>query len=194
MLPPNSTLIVIDVQKGFFDPCWGERNNPNAEREIEALIAEWRAAGWPIRHVLHSSRSPGGSFYEGTVGHEVKPEATPEPGEPIYRKKVNSSFIGTDLERDLRSDGVDTLVVAGLTTNHCVSTTVRMAGNLGFTTYVVEDATAAFERLGLDGIMRPASEVHASALSDLSEEFATVVTTDRIIGMVRANTDETRHA
>jgi nicotinamidase-related amidase len=181
MLPTNTTLLVIDVQKGFLDASWGPRNNPDAEANIARLIAAWRHDGRPIRHVYHSSRSPEGSFVSGTAGFDPKPEAAPTSGEPIHVKQVNSAFIGTSLEQDLRKAGVNTLVVVGLTTNHCVSTTVRMAGNLGFTVYLVEDATATFDRMGLDGKVRPAAEVHAAALSDLSEEFATIVSADTVL-------------
>ncbi len=113
----------------------------------------------------------------------------PQPGEPVYRKSVNSSFIGTSLEADLRSSGIDTLVLVGLTTNHCVSTTARMAGNLGFRTYVVADATATFDRTGIDGSHRPASEVHAAALSDLHGEFATVVDSGAVLAAVEQSID-----
>jgi nicotinamidase-related amidase len=95
---------------------------------------------------------------------------------------VNSAFIGTSLEADLRAAGIDMVLVVGLTTNHCVSTTVRMAGNLGFKTYVVSDATATFDRPGVDGRNRPAGEVHAAALSDLQEEFAILVQTKDVVG------------
>ncbi len=181
MLPTNATLLVIDVQQGFSDAFWGPRNNPDAEANIARLIAAWRCDSRPVRHVHHSSRSPAGTFFHGTPGHDPKPEAAPAASEPVHLKDVNSAFIGTTLEQDLRDAGVDTLVVVGLTTNHCVSTTVRMAGNLGFTVYLVEDATATFDRKGLDGEVRPAADVHAAALSDLSEEFATIVSTDDVM-------------
>ena len=109
------------------------------------------------------------------------PETAAIEGERVYRKTVNSAFIGTELDADLRAAGIGALVIVGLTTNHCVSTTARMAGNLGFRTFVVEDATATFDRIGLDGSIRPAAEVHAAALSDLNEEFATIVTTAAIL-------------
>ena len=184
MIPTNAVLLVIDVQKGFLDPSWGPRNNPEAEANVARLISAWRRDGRPIRHVHHASRSPDGSFRRGTPGHEPKAEAMPAPGEPVHLKEVNSGFIGTTLEHDLRMQGVDTLVAVGLTTNHCVSTTVRMAGNLGFDTYLVEDATATFDRAGLDGTIRPAADVHAAALSDLSGEFATIMRTDEILRAV----------
>ena len=117
----------------------------------------------------------------GLPGNAIQAAAAPEPAEPVYRKNVNSAFIGTTLESDLRQDGIDTLVIVGLTTNHCVSTTVRMAGNLGFTTFVVSDATAAFARSALDGSLRPAATVHSAALSDLHGEFATVVDTAEVL-------------
>ena len=191
MLPANATLIVIDVQNGFLDPSWGPRNNPDAENNIARLLAAWRRPGRPARHVHHSSRSPSGSFRRGTPGHEARPEAAPIAGEPIHLKEVNGAFIGTSLEHDLRAGECDTLVVVGLTTNHCVSTTVRMAGNLGFTTHVVEDATAAFDRKGLAGEIRSAAAVHAAALSDLSDEFATVVQTDAVMAALGPHAPET---
>ncbi|AND68904.1 hypothetical protein ATSB10_14500 [Dyella thiooxydans] len=184
ILPRKTALIVIDVQQGFNDPRWGARNNPDAEANIARLLAAFRAKGRPVIHVQHDSAAPDGAFRPGTPGHRPKPEAVPHEGEPVYRKSVNSAFIGTTLERDLRDAGIEGLVIVGLTTNHCVSTTTRMAGNFGFATSIVADATATFERMGMDGTMRPAAEVHASALSDLRDEFAAVVDTDAVIAAV----------
>jgi len=100
-------------------------------------------------------------------------------------KRTNSAFVGTDLESRLRAAGVETLIVAGVITNNSVEATVRMAGNLGFATFVVEDACFTFGRRDWAGTWRTAAEVHAMSLANLAGEYATVVTTAEILGMVR---------
>jgi nicotinamidase-related amidase len=180
-LGQKSALIVIDMQYGFDNVAWGTRNNPSAEACVALLMKAWREATVPVIHVHHQSTNPMGFFRPGTRGSEPKPLAAPQNGEAVYHKRVNSAFIGTTLEGDLRNQGIESLVVVGLTTNHCVSTTARMAGNLGFDTYVVADATATFERFGADGHLRAADEVHNAALGDLHGEFAEVVDTKTVI-------------
>lgn len=179
-LSESAALILIDVQQAFLDVRWGERNNPEAEANIGRLLAAWRKSRRPIRHIVHDSGEPNSLLRPESPGNAIQAVA-PKANEPVYRKHVNSAFIGTDLEKDLRRDGIETLVIVGLTTNHCVSTTARMAGNLGFRTFVVSDATAAFARPALDGTLRPAEAVHSAALSDLHQEFATVVDTVEIL-------------
>lgn len=180
-LPQSTALLVVDVQQAFLDPRWGLRNNPHAESNIGRLLATWRNSERPVWHVVHDSVEPNSLLRPGLPGNAIQGVAAPKTGEPVYRKHVNSAFIGTDLERDLRQNGIDTLVIVGLTTNHCVSTTARMAGNLGFKTYVVSDATATFARPALDGTLRSAEAVHSAALSDLHQEFATVVDTAQVL-------------
>ena len=179
-------LIVIDVQRAFDNPAWGARNNPAAERRIAALLSAWRAAGAPVLHVRHESVSPNGVFRRGTPAFDFKPEAQPADGEPVIDKRVNSAFIGTDLEKRLRAEGISALVIAGLTTDHCCSTTARMAGNLGFETWFVSDATATFDRTGPDGERIPAETMHRTALASLDGEFAEVVTSEEAILRIRA--------
>jgi nicotinamidase-related amidase len=183
-LPKSAALLVVDVQEGLADPGDGERNNPQAESNIARLLAAWRESGRPVRHVVHDSTEPNSRLRPGLPGNAIQATAAPSPAEPVYRKNVNSAFIGTSLEKDLRQHSIDTLVIVGLTTNHCVSTTARMAGNLGFATFVVSDATAAFSRAAVDGSLRPAEAVHAGALSDLHGEFATVVDTAEVLQRV----------
>jgi nicotinamidase-related amidase len=172
--PP--TLIVIDVQRAFEDPGWGPRN-PDAERNIAAALAAWRERGAPVIHVRHASAGPEGMFVPGSTSFEFKPEAAPLEDEPVITKDVNSAFIGTDLEERLRRQNVEVVALVGLTTDHCVSTTARMSGNLGFETWVLADATATFERRAPDGETIPADVMHRTALASLHEEFAEVLDT-----------------
>lgn len=176
-----STLLVIDVQRAFEDPSWGERNNPDAETRIGQLLSTWREVGAPVVHVRHESASPEGRFRRDTPAFEFKPEARPLPGEDIIDKRVNSAFIGTDLEERLRASQCEEVVVVGLTTDHCCSTTARMAANLGFATWFVSDATATHARPGFD-----ADTMHHTALASLDGEFARVVTTAELIDHLRA--------
>jgi nicotinamidase-related amidase len=174
--PP--TLIVVDVQRAFEDPGWGQRNNPAAEQNIARAIAGWRERGAPLIHVRHRSAEPEGSFVPGTAAFEFKPEAEPRDGEPVLTKDVNSAFIGTDLEERLRSAGASGVAIVGLTTDHCCSTTARMAANLGFETWVLGDAMATFERRSPDGELIAAEDIHRVELASLHDEFAEVLSTE----------------
>ena len=146
------------------------------------LLWEWRKKNRPIYHVQHMSTNPRSPLRPNHDGNAIKKEVAPLQGEPVIQKTVNSAFIGTDLQALLRENGVDSVVIVGLTTNHCVETTARMAGNLGFDTYVVEDATATFDRTGHDGTHYPAETIHAMSLSNLNGEFATIVKTGQLLG------------
>ena len=170
-----SALLLIDVQQGMDDPRWGNRNNPGAERQIAALLAAWRQANWPIIHVQHMSQVSDSPLRPDAPGNAFKPEALPHGSEPVFQKTVNSAFIGTALEAHLRRQGIQSLAIAGLTTDHCVSSTARTASNLGFDTVVVEDATATFERTGPDGARYSAEQMHRAALASLHGEFAQVL-------------------
>jgi nicotinamidase-related amidase len=181
-LPPDSALIVVDVQKGFDDPRWGKRNNQNAEANIAKLLEVWRTTRRPIFHIQHSSRSKESPLSPASSGHAIKEIVAPRAGEPVIQKSVNSAFIGTDLDKQLHDLKIGTVVIVGLTTDHCISTTVRMAGNLGFEAYVVSDATATFDRDASDGRHFDAEEVHAVSLASLDGEFAKVVSTADLLG------------
>lgn len=176
-IPQNTALIIIDVQRGFDDPAWGQRNNPDAEANIATILKHWRETNRPLFHIRHDSVMPKSPLRPGQSGNDFKPEVTPLPNEPIVTKNVNSAFIGTDLKQQLDDAKIEHVVIVGLTTNHCVSTTTRMAGNFGFKTYLLSDATATFDRVGISGEVYPAEQVHHMSLANLNDEFATVLTT-----------------
>lgn len=190
-LSSGAALLLIDVQQGLDDPRWGARNNPDAEQRIADLLAAWRAARRPVIHVQHLSLVPDSPLRADAPGNAFKVEARPLAGEPVFRKHVNSAFIGTDLEAHLRANGIDSLVVVGITTDHCVSTTARMAANLGFDVTVVEDATTTFERRGPDGTLYSADLMHRVELASLNGEFATVRSAQDILAAAGAESSLT---
>jgi nicotinamidase-related amidase len=177
-LSDRPALLLIDIQKGFDDiDYWGgQRNNPEAEIRASELLNAWRRLQLPIYHIQHCSSIPTSLLHESHPGNDFKDLVRPVSGEVIIRKNVNSAFIGTDLHARLQVSKVQTLVIAGLTTDHCVSTTTRMAGNLGYDTYLVADATATFNKKGMDGKNYSAELIHETALASLNHEFATLIT------------------
>lgn len=181
ILPPNTALLIVDVQRAIDHPDWGQRNNPQAEANIALLLAAWRVAARPLFHVRHDSREPQSHYRPGQPGHDFKPEAAPIPGETVIAKQTNSAFIGTGLETRLRAAGITTLVIAGVITNNSVEATARMAGNLGFETCVVHDATFTFGRADFDGVPRTATEVHAMSLANMSGEYAAILSTAEVL-------------
>lgn len=180
----KSALICIDFQKGFDNPLWGSRNNPNAEAKIAKLLSAWRARQLTVIHVKHSSLEENSPLKSDSPGNEFKDEAMPMVGEPIFIKSVNSAFIGTELEKYLHDIGIQSVVIAGLTTDHCVSTTTRMAGNLGFRVTLVSDATATFDRQGVDGTHYSAEQIHHIHLASLNGEFCTVLRSQEVLNAV----------
>ncbi len=181
-LPAGTALIVIDVQKGLDEPYWGVRNNPDAEQNIARLLAAWRQRGWAIYYLHHQSKNPKSPLRPNYIGNEIKDSVRPQPGEPVLQKQENSAFIGTDLEARLRAGNQGTVVLTGLVTDHCVSSTARMAANLGFDTIVVADATATFDRVSpLTARHFTADEIHEAALTSLNGEFARIVATDALL-------------
>jgi len=180
------------MQIGFDDyEYWGgNRNNENAEQQIECLLNEWRKRDMPVIHVKHNATELDSPLRPEEKGNQLK-----EPFRPlndhskgrtefVFEKTVNSAFIGTQLELHLRSNKIKSLVLTGLTSNHCVNTTARMAGNLGFETYLVSDATATFDRIGVDGEVYSSSLVHRVCLASLHREFCTVLKTKQVLQML----------
>ena len=188
MPDPFPALIVVDVQRAFdeWEAAGQRRNNPDAVARIAGLLKTFRARGAPIFHIRHEGTKPNSSFLPSRSGYAVKDEAREQPGETVIVKRVNSAFIGTDLEQRLRAAGIGTLVICGATTNHCVETTTRMAGNLGFDAQLVRDATWTFDRIGPDGDKHSAEEIHAMTLSNLNGEFARIVTSDDVVASFAA--------
>lgn len=176
-------LLLIDIQKGLDDIDYygGHRNNLQAETNARKVLDFWRNNKLPIFHVKHNSTNPNSPLVKGKIGNEFKDIVKPLANEPIIEKKVNSAFIGTDLKQKIDKLGIKKVVIVGLTTDHCVSSSARMAGNLGYDTFLVGDATAAFDKIGPNGTKYKAEMIHEIELASIHNEFATVIDCDDLL-------------
>lgn len=224
-----TALLLIDNQQAFtrYGSHWGSsRSNPKFEANLKILLETFRSARSRIAnknqiHVIHIFHS---SVEESSVlnpkfdsGYGLRPLDFAIPAkdgtEPVMWKCVNSAFIGTELESYIRNHGIRQLFIAGLTTDHCVSTTTRMAENLGVVNvyadpsdlpksfhidsdgshpglsvdrgriFLVEDSTATFAKGGFD-----AEIIHQVSVASLKDEFAEIVNTEFVVKELNAHT------
>ncbi|CAG8889932.1 unnamed protein product [Penicillium egyptiacum] len=139
---------------------------------LQRLLHAFRSGGFPVYHTREGHRpdlstlssreayrsrnnasglgigSPGPMgrlLIRGELGHDTVDELYPLPGEPVIDKPGRGAFAHTDFELLLRNKGVKNLVIAGVTTDVCVSTTMREANDRGFDCVVLDDGTAAAE-------------------------------------------------
>jgi len=180
---PYPALILIDIQKGLdqLEFYGGVRNNLTAEKNCQLILNFFRKKEWPIYHIQHCSINEASPLHPSKPGNVIKEEVSPLSSEPVLKKSVNSAFIGTGLHEKLHKTQIDKVIIVGLTIEHCVSTSVRMSANLGYQTTLVSDATAAFNKIGVDGKSYDAELVHQITLANLKDEFAEVVDTQSLL-------------
>ena len=188
----ETALLVIDAQKGVnqhdhWGGCEGHRNNPEAEERIAALLETWRRFRRLVYFTLHDSREAASPLKLALESGESISGLEPLPDERVIVKDVNSGFVGTNLELQLRRDGVDRLLVCGFFTNMCVETTVRMAGNMGFDCYLAHDACAAGNRIGPNGETFSADQIHAMSIANMHGEFCTAITAADAIALAASS-------
>ncbi|UZR97964.1 isochorismatase family protein [Chondrinema litorale] len=181
-------LLIIDAQKGIDEAeHWGgNRNNPNAELKINHLLKLFRDNYFPIIHIQHCSSESNSPLRPNQIGHEFKEECKPETSEMVIQKKSTNAFINTSLQENLIAFDASIIVIVGFVTNNSVEATTRMSGSLGFQTILVSDATATFDKTGLDGQIFPSELVHNISLANLSGEYATILNTKEITDIIKS--------
>ncbi len=173
---------MVDAQVGFADPSWGARNNPGCDDDIAALVDAFADAGQPLVFVRHDSEEPDSPLHPDNPGNALKPYLARHTPDLLVTKSVNSSFHGSpDLQAWLAGEGIERIVVCGITTNHCCETTARVGGNLGLDVWFAIDATHTFDRTGPDGTTMTADELARATATNLHDEFATVVSTAEVL-------------
>jgi nicotinamidase-related amidase len=177
----RAVLLPIDMQQAFDREPWPRRWNRDVDKNGLALLRHWRSAGLPIVHVRHDSVVEGSTLSPGSGGNRFRQGFEPQGAEPLVSKSVNSAFIGTDLDLRLRRLGARQIVVFGISTDMCVSTTVRTGANMGWDMVLVEDACDCFDLPDRNGGIIPAESVQAAHVATLGFEFCQVVTTRDLI-------------
>ena len=191
----ETALLLIDVQVGLdvlshWGGSNGRRNNPDAEAKMSQLLAAWRNAKLQVAFTRHDSRESASPLKFSLPTGAQKPGFEPAAGEIVVEKDVNSGFIGTDLEIQLRRAKISRLAIVGFFTNFCVETTTRMSGNLGFDTYLIEDCCSTSNRIGPDGVDRDPELVHAMTVANLHGEFCTAIKFADALGLVTADNNQ----
>lgn len=179
------SLVLIDLQKGIDHPKLGQRNNPDAEKEMRLILNTWRDKNWPIFHVMHRSKEPDSVFWPEQEGFELKSEFQAYKGEDVLEKSVPCAFTHTRLNSSLKDLGINEVVLIGGATNNSIEATARTGGNLGYTVYVVENACYCFAKPDYFGVSRTAKEVHAMSLANLQGEYASILSSTQLFEMVK---------
>ncbi len=177
----RAVLLPIDMQRAFDASPWPRRWNAKVDENGLALLRRWREAGRPIIHVRHDSAMEGSSLAPGREGNRFRPGFEPLAGEPLVTKSVNSAFIGTDLDLRLRRLGARHIVTFGISTDMCVSTTVRTGANMGWDMVLAADASDCFELPDGKGGFIPAETIQAAHVATLGYEFCKVITTAELL-------------
>ena len=177
----NAVLLPIDMQQAFDHAPWPKSWNGNVDANGLAVLAAWRKAKLPIIHIQHNSVQTGSTLGPGCSGNRFRPGFAPPEGEPLITKSVNAAFIGTDLDLQLRRLGITTIYTFGISTDMCVSTTIRMGANMGYEMVLIEDACNSFELPDRNGGTIPAKMIHDANVATLEMEFCRVVTSGELV-------------
>lgn len=179
----KTALLIIDAQQEYFAPI-GKIVLPDGPRAITriAQVLEWaRARQIPVFHIVHESRRPNATvFVPGSPALEIHPAVSPKSGEPVIQKHLPGSFTGTPLEEELRTRGIERVIVSGFMTQMCCDTTAREAAHRGFRVTLLADATAAMDVTGPDGVVIPHDVVHRTHLGSLNGFLAEVKRTEEV--------------
>ena len=170
----QSALIMIDLQNTYRRGVMQLTGVEEAVQEAKNLLAIARQNNVPIFHIRHDGGE--GSPYDlnDDIG-AISAEIAPIEGEPVITKQVPNSFVGTDLDEQLKALGINNLVLAGFMTHMCVNSTAHGGFNLGYAPTVVASATATRPLQAANGKVLSAQAVHDGALASTRDLYAAVV-------------------
>ena len=182
----KTALLIIDIQNDYFPGGRMELVGSEVAASCAVrLINAFRHAQWPVFHVQHIATNPGAGFFlPGSFGAEIHQSVAPMKDEPVLVKHFPNSFRDTDLQEQLRSAGVGSLLICGMMTHMCVDATVRAAFDLGFSCTVAHDACATRE-LSFNNLLIPADHVHGSFLAALGAVYCQLKESEAILETIQ---------
>jgi nicotinamidase-related amidase len=169
----DSTLLLIDCQEEYRSGFLPLPDVEPALIECAALLARARTMGRPIVHVRHVGK-PGGAFDITGTGGQIMSEVAPQGEEPVVDKGLPNSFAKTTLQDVLTGQDAKSLIIMGFMTHMCVSSTARVALDLGYRTTVVAKACATRDLPKPGGGVLSAADLHIAALTGLSDRFSII--------------------
>ncbi|MCA0315075.1 MAG: cysteine hydrolase [Candidatus Melainabacteria bacterium] len=179
----ESALIVVDAQREYKDGALPLSGFDQAVEEIAGLVERSRRAGGKIWFVRHKTMSGAPIFDPDGPYFQIVDELKPQSEDSIIDKSQPSSFVGTDLDEQLKKAGLKNLIVTGFMTHACISTTVRSAHALAYPVTVVASACATRDLPSATkgGEVVKARDLHNATLAALKDLFAVVASDSKAI-------------
>jgi nicotinamidase-related amidase len=169
----EASLVLIDLQNEYLAGPIALTDAEAAMRNSATLLASARAAGSPIFHVAHRGKA-GGLFDRNAERGAIAAGVAPLASEPVIEKELPNAFAGTDLRDRLAATGRKNIILAGLMTHMCISSTARAALDLGFRVTIDASACATRDLPDGRGGTIGARTIHDVALAELSDRFAII--------------------
>ncbi len=183
-LTANETaLIVIDIQNEYFDGKMPIADGMKVLTQSRKLVDFAHAHAMPVFFVRHEGPADGPLFAKDHFLSEFHPELLPVEGDITITKATPSSFVGTDLDAQLKAKGTKTLIVCGLMTHMCVSSTARDAVPLGYEVIIPQDATATRSLATWDNNVVDSKDLQRAALAAVADVFAEIKTTQQVLDL-----------
>ena len=198
LVPATTALINVDMQRCFVEGSpLSSPDGPALVSRLNRLISTCRATGAVVAHTRVWMARDGSNlgvmaelvppfivdlYTEGSPTAELHPALDVAPSDLIVNKTRYGAFHGTDLAEQLRSRGIETVIISGIATNICCETTAREAAQHDFRVVFLSDGTATKEMNGV-----AADDLQRATLASLGMVFAQIAATGEVDSRLRAS-------
>jgi nicotinamidase-related amidase len=175
-------LIIVDLQKDYFQGGkWELEGTATAATKAAILLKNFRAKGLPVVHIRHEFPTKDAPFFEAdSDGAKVHSSVQEIEGEPVVVKHQINSFRETNLKDILEELKVESVLICGAMSHMCIDAVTRAANDYGYNCLVAHDACATL-KLEFNGVVVPATQVHAAFMAALGFAYAKVASTDELL-------------